>query len=77
MSLRWCKIDIPRSNIYGRKHNVEHNIQINNRLKGIKGSKEDFGGIYIVAIGDLFQLEPVMDSHIFKDYLDAFQDVLV
>ena len=42
-------------------------IQINNRLKDIKGCKDDFGGVSIVAIGDLFQLEPVMDSYVFKD----------
>ena len=34
-------------------------IQINNRLKDIKGCKDDFGGVSIIAIGDLFQLEPV------------------
>jgi ATP-dependent DNA helicase PIF1 len=43
------------------------NVQINNRLKDIKGSKDDFGGVSIVAIGDLFQLEPVMDRYIFKN----------
>ena len=43
------------------------NVQINNRLKDIKGSKEDFGDVGIIAIGDLFQLEPVMDRYIFKD----------
>ena len=43
------------------------NVQINNRLKDIKGSKENFGGVSIIAIGDLFQLEPVMDRYIFKD----------
>ena len=42
------------------------NIQINNRLKDIKGSKEDFGGVSIIAIGDLFQLEPIMDRYIFQ-----------
>jgi hypothetical protein len=43
------------------------NIQLNNRLKDIKGSKDDFGGVSIVAIGDLLQLEPVMDKYIFKN----------
>ena len=43
------------------------NVQLNNRLKDIKGSKEDFGGINVIAIGDLFQLEPVMDRYIFKN----------
>ena len=42
------------------------NVQINNRLKDIKGSKQDFGGVSIVAI-DLLQLEPVMDKYIFKN----------
>ena len=37
-------------------------IQISNRLKDIKGCKDDFGGVSIIAIGDLFQVEPVMDS---------------
>ncbi|XP_028403418.1 ATP-dependent DNA helicase PIF1-like [Dendronephthya gigantea] len=43
------------------------NVQINNRLKDVKGCRDDFGGVSIVAIGDLFQLEPVMDRYIFKD----------
>ena len=47
--------------------NTMLNVQINNRLKDIKGSKEVFGGISIIALGDLFQLEPVMDSYVFKD----------
>ena len=42
-------------------------IQINNRLKGIKGCSLPFGGVCIIAIGDLFQLKPVMDSFIFKE----------
>ena len=43
------------------------NVQINNRLKHIKGSKEPFGSVSIIAIGDLFLLEPPMDRYIFKD----------
>ena len=43
------------------------NVQINNILKDIKGSKEDFHGVSIIAIGDLFQLQPVMDGYIFKN----------
>ena len=35
-------------------------VQINNRLKDIKGSKDDFGGVSIIAIGDLFQLQPYL-----------------
>ena len=47
--------------------NAMFNIQIYNRLKDIKGSSLPFGGISIIAVGDLFQLSPVMDSYIFKD----------
>ena len=52
------------------------NVQINNRLKDIKGSKEDFGGVNIIAIGDLFQLKPVMDGFIFKDFDNSEYGVL-
>ena len=51
-------------------------IQLNNRLKDIKGCREDFGGVSIIAIGDLFQLEPVMDGYIFKDLRDLHHTVL-
>ena len=47
--------------------NTMFNVQMNNRLKDIKGCSLPFGGVSIVAIGDLFQLQPVMDSYIFKD----------
>lgn len=43
------------------------NVQINNRLKDIKGNGKDFGGISIIVIGDLFQLKPVMNGYVFKD----------
>ena len=52
-------------------------VQINNRLKDIKGSKEDFGGVSIIAIGDLFQLKPVMDGYIFKDIHSSDYSILV
>ena len=42
-------------------------VQLNNRLKDLKGSKEDFGGVNIITIGDLFQLKPVMDGYVFND----------
>ena len=29
--------------------------------------REDFGAVSIIAIGDLFQLQPVMDGYIYKD----------
>lgn len=52
--------------------NTLFNVQVNNRLKDIKRRKEDFGGVSIVAIGDLFQPQPVMDGYIFK-HLDDLQ----
>ena len=42
-------------------------IKLNNRLKDLKGSKEDFGGVSIITIDDLFQLKPVMDGYVFTD----------
>ena len=47
--------------------NSMFNIQINNRLKDIKGSQLPFEAVSIVAVGDLFQLQPVMDGYIFKN----------
>ena len=52
------------------------NVQISNRLKDIKGSKDDFGGISIIAIGDLFQLQPVVDGYIFKDIDNSEYSIL-
>ena len=51
--------------------NTMFNVQINNRLKDIKGSKEAFGGVSVIALGDLFQLDPVMDRYVFKDMKDS------
>ena len=53
------------------------NIQINNRLKDIKGSRELFGGVSIISLGDLFQLEPVMDGYVFKDIKNSEYAALV
>ena len=47
--------------------NTMFNVQINNRLKDIKGSSGVFGGVSIIALGDLFQPEPVMDGYVFKN----------
>lgn len=46
---------------------------INLRLQEIKGCTKPFGGISVVAVGDLFQLKPVMDSWIFKERVDGLQ----
>ena len=51
-------------------------VQINNRLKDIKGSKDDFGGVSIIAIGDLFQLQPVFDGYVFNDIQDSEYSIL-
>ena len=51
-------------------------VQINNRLKDIKGSKEDFGGVNILAIGDLFQLQPVFDGYVFNDIQKSEYSIL-
>ena len=42
-------------------------VQLNNHLKDLKGSKDDFSGVSIITLGDLFQLKPVMDSYVFTD----------
>ena len=46
--------------------NSMFNIQLNKRLQEIKGIDSDFGGISIIAMGDLFQLEPVFDGYVFE-----------
>ena len=51
-------------------------VQINNRLKDIKGSKEDFGGVNILAVGDLFQLPPVFDGYVFNDIQNSEYSIL-
>lgn len=52
-------------------------IQINNRLKDIKGCKDNFEGVSIIAIGDQFQLEPVMDGYVFRDLKNFYYAVVV
>lgn len=56
--------------------NSMFNIQTNNRLKDIKGSQLPFGAVSIVAVGDLFQLQPVMVGYIFKDLDNSEYSVL-
>ena len=40
---------------------------LNLRLQQIMGSKEPFGGVSIITVGDLFQLKPVFDKWIFEN----------
>ena len=47
--------------------NAMLNTQIDCRLKDLKGSSMPFGGVSVIAIGDLFQLQPVMDGYVFKN----------
>ena len=42
-------------------------VQINRRLKDVKGSSLPFSAVSIVAIGDLYQSQPVIDGYIFKN----------
>lgn len=51
-------------------------IQLNNRLKDSKSCKDDFGGVSFITIGDLFQLEPVVDDYVFKDLQNSVYTVL-
>ena len=39
----------------------------NQRLKEIFGTKEDFGGLHVIVVGDFFQMAHVRDSYVFKD----------
>ncbi|KAK3105661.1 hypothetical protein FSP39_002926 [Pinctada imbricata] len=43
------------------------------RLKQLTATNKPFGGISIIAVGDLFQLQPVGDSWIFNDLSDGPQ----
>ncbi|XP_061196513.1 uncharacterized protein LOC133204782 [Saccostrea echinata] len=48
---------------------------INDRLQQLTGKRQDFGGISIIAVGDLYQLPPVGDKWIFKDLSNPFQSL--
>lgn len=52
------------------------NVQINNRLKDIKGIPLPFGVVSIVAVDNLFQLQLVMYGYIFKDMDNDEYEVL-
>ena len=42
------------------------------RLQQIMGTKEPFGGLSIITVGDLFQLKPVFDQWIFENSKDGY-----
>ena len=45
---------------------------LNLRLRQIMGTRELFGGISIICVGDLFQLKPVFDKWIFQNSQMAY-----
>ena len=49
-------------------------LQIHKRLQQLKGSKDDttFGNVSILAVGDLYQLQPVAQPYIFDDVSDMY-----
>ena len=42
------------------------------RLQEIKSNNLPFGGVNIIAVGDLYQLKPVMGQFIFEDYKNNY-----
>ena len=51
---------------------------LNLRLQDIFASNIPFGGVSIIAIGDLFQLEPVFDGWVFKkNLLDGYAPLAI
>ena len=49
-------------------------LQVHKRLQQLKGSKDDtsFGNVSILAVGDLFQLQPVAQPHVFDEVSDMY-----
>ena len=49
-------------------------LQIHKRLQQLKGSTDDitFGNVSILAVGDLFQLQPVAQPYIFQEVNDMY-----
>lgn len=48
---------------------------LNLRLQQIMGTNEPFGGISMIAAGDLFQLKPVFDKWIFENSQMGYGDL--
>ena len=46
---------------------------INLRLQEVKGCTKPFGGVSILAVGDLYQLKPVLDSWVFSQVYRSTQ----
>ena len=52
-------------------------LQIHKRLQQLKGKGDDttFGDVSILAVGDLFQLQPVAQPYVFAQVDDAYARV--
>jgi hypothetical protein len=46
-------------------------LYVDQRLQDIKGNKKPFGGVHMIVVGDLYQLQPVFDQWIFKNLTDG------
>ena len=75
--LSWDNLNTYRSKYYNLKWIICDEISmvsnymlkfIHLRLQEIKSNNLMFGGINIIAIGDLYQLKPVMGQFVFEDY---------
>ena len=40
---------------------------IDQRLQELRGTKKPFGNVSIIAVGDLYQLQPIRDGWVFND----------
>ncbi len=47
-------------------------LYIHLRLQEIKGNNKPFGGLNVICIGDLYQLQPVMQKYIFEPLSDDY-----
>ena len=54
-------------------------LETHKRLQQIKGASDDvtFGGVSILAVGDLYQLPPVGQPHLFSKVSDGYAQLLV
>ena len=51
-------------------------LYIDWRLRQLKGNDEPFGNVNVLAVGDLYQLKPVMDSWVFEMPQIAYSNIL-
>ena len=42
------------------------------RLREIFGTGKTFGNLHVIVVGDIFQMAPVRDSYVFKDYFKDY-----